>query len=372
MQQQSNLKAFLRSLRKLTASAHDSTRLLVKRTFNQPRRIKLIGWHGYGATGDDLLELCVKQVLAAAARERGVPLEFIRSGYADLIVVGGGTLLGFDSMDIYGHVMQSRSPLVFFGGGFRREQRSLHPSHQQRFLELANRSVLKGVRGYGSQQLLIQNSIFGFEVIGDPAFQFHPVPTETLSGKFKVGVAVRSMGKTGEQQYVSNDEMFGIIANICDYLIEQHNAELFFMDFAENSQDSDREGAQQTIARMQYGAQVKAILPIERDPVQAFSRIGELDYVVSQRLHPTLIAWLLRIPCVALDYQFLKVADFMGSIGMSEFVIRTDEFHLDIYEKKHHRILAERDLIIEQSQRSISYWIDRQLDFARRAIELIA
>lgn len=362
---------FVRDLRRIGLRIHGQTRTRVNRILNKPRRINLIGWHGNGATGDDLLGFCVKKLLNSTALEFGVPLDFEESKKPDLIVVSGGTLLGLDSMGIYDLVVHSRSPLVFFGGGFRREQRQLPLIYQQRFRELADKAILKGTRGYVSQQMFIQNGISDFEVIGDPAFQFEKTETFHLPGRFKVGVVVRSMGKTGEPQYVPNEQMHSIIAEICDHLVAAHDAELYFFDFAENPQDSDTEGAQRVIAQMRCTPRTRTALPMEHDPIRAFSVIDQMNYMVSQRLHPTMVAWLLGKPCVALDYQFLKVADFMGSIGMGEFVIRTDEYHLDVYESQFRRIVAERDLIIDHSQRSFAYWRQRQRDFAERTICLV-
>lgn len=344
----------------------------LRKIAGRKRNIRLIGWHGFGASGDDLLGICVKQVLTSAAQDLGIPIEFTNSPDADLIVVGGGTLLGYDSMNIFELAKGSNAPLVFFGGGFRREQRRLYPMYQKRFVELMKRASLKGVRGYISKQLFIHNGITDVEVIGDPGLLFDATLVEPLKGDFKIGVVVRNMGKTGESQYVTNEKMQEIIAQVCDFLAARHNAAFYFFDLAKNRHDSDAEGARNTIAKMKRSSAVKEIVYMHGDPLIDFSYIGQMDYLVSQRLHPTLIAWLQKKPCVAFDYQFMKNADFMNSIGMDEFVIRTDEFHIDIYETKFNRLMTDRDLIIEHSQASIEYWKKKLQNFARRTISLVA
>lgn len=356
--------------KKLLRSGMRRVRRAARKALNAPRLIHLIGWHGNDASGDDLLELCVKRLLTESAKKMNVPIEFTEDVDPDLFVVGGGTLLGCDSMGIYHRVARSRAPLVFFGGGFRLEH-PLSSGEREQLHLLAARASLRGTRGYFSQQLLIRHGVDSFRVIGDPALVFTPHLTESLSGGFKVGVVVRSMGRTGEPQYTSNDETSRTIAEICDFLAEECDACFYFLDFAENPQDSDREGAENTITRMKAQHAIAGLRPMPDDPCTAFSVIGQLDYVVSQRLHPTIVAWLLKKPSIALDYQFSKTTDFMSSIGMNDLVVRTDEFSIDLYKRKFRRLMASRDTLINDSELSILHWQSELRSFADETIKLI-
>ena len=344
-------------------------KLFVK-TRKDMKRINLIGWYGEGAVGDDLIGFCIENVLLEEAKHRGIRMEFTQSNKCDLVVVGGGSILGCDSMGLYDRLKSIKAPLVFFGGGFRREQRDIGKDNRKHMKKLIDRAFLKGVRGYVSQQMFVHNDIYGVEVIGDPALLFEPIPVDDFAGEFKVGVAVRNMGKTGESHYLSNEKTHKIFAEICDYFVEDFNAQLYFFPAAENIHDSDLEGAEKTIELMR-NKQRAQIVPFIKDPLVFGSMIGKMDYLVSQRLHPTLLAWVQGIPCIAFEYHYNKTVDFMNSIGMDEFVIRTDEFTLDFYKKKLDRLFREKELIMTHARKSINYWRDEQRDFAGRCLDIV-
>ena len=169
---------------------------------------------------------------------------------------------------------------------------------------------------------------------------------------------------------MNNTKVHQQIAQVCDWLGEELGSTFYFFSFAENPFDSDTEGAQATISLMKKRHSVE-IIPYASDFVQQCSMVGMMDYIVSQRLHPIVLAWTMKIPCIGFDYQFSKTADFMNSIGMDEFVIRTDEFNMETYEMKFERLMSEKRLIIEQSRKSIEYWHKKLEDFVDRSIEII-
>lgn len=337
----------------------------------EPKQIKIIDWHGNNATGDDLLGHCAGDFFLERAEKRGIRVEITNDRNCDLAVIGGGTILGVDSMHLYGIVKKIQAPLVIFGSGFRREKRDIGDDNRKAMKYLLKRASLAGVRGYISQQFFIHNKIGTPEVIGDPGILFNPAKVERhFGGKHKVGVFLRNMGKTGEPQYVDNKTVHHHIARVCDWLTEEFQSRFYFISFAENRFDSDMEGIQSAISLMRYKDGVE-VIPYSSDFIQQCSMIERMDYIVSQRLHPVVLAWSMRKPCIGIDYQFGKTADFMGSIGMDEFVIRTDEFNLDVYKMKFKKLMDEKQVIIEHSQRSIRYWHTRLTDFVDKSLELL-
>jgi len=335
------------------------------------KRLQIIGWHGNNATGDDLLGYCVKKIFIERGKKKGFNFELVDDRNCDLIVIGGGTILGVDSMSICQIVKKTKAPLVIFGGGFRREKRDIGYKNRRCMKYLFERACFAGVRGYISQQFLMHNEIAVPEVIGDPGMLFKPERISfPVKGNHKVGVFVRNMGKAGELQYIDNTSMHQKIARVCNWLAEEFKSTFYFFSFAENIFDSDLEGIQSTISFMKNKDSI-VIIPYSSDFVKQCSLIGKMDYVVSQRLHPVIVAWSMKIPCVGIDYQYSKTADFMSSIGMDEFVVRTDEFNIDVYKIKFQRLMAEKPLIIEHSQKSINYWQNKLINFADKSVGLI-
>ncbi len=186
-----------------------------------------------------------------------------------------------------------------------------------------------------------------------------------------MGVMVRSMGKTGEVQYLDNEGTYTMIAELVDSFIEFRGAIVRFIGLAENVHDSDREGAMSVMGRMRARAGADIEFIAGDDPVEAFSTIASMDYVISQRLHPTVIAWRAGKPCVAFDYQFNKTADFMDSIGMSDWVLRTDEYSKERYLSMYDQLEIERPRLALRASRAIDGWRSRQREFAARSLRLV-
>ena len=353
------------------------TRRVAARSFRRrragvARRVRLLGWHGNRAAGDDLLGECVAMTLEGAAADLGLALEFVDTDDADLVVVGGGTLLGPSVPAIAEAFAGPRVPLVIFGTGFRSRTSLLDDKGARRFREMMSRAALCGVRGYQSQHHCVVNGVTDVEVIGDPGLSFVPVDVEPPEGAFTVGVMVRAMGKTGEPQYTTNERIFDIMAELADNFVTKHDATLYFLSLAENIHDSDREGVDAVTGRLRGAIDDRVrFLATSDDPIEAFSVVASMDYVLSQRLHPTVIAWQQGKPCIAFDYQFHKTADFMGSIGMGEYVLRTDEYSKDLFVEKLDRLMENRPKVVEQAGRATVFWRETQRDFARRALELI-
>ena len=364
---------------------------------NKKYKILLLGWYGYNAIGDDIMAEVTKRLFFEEAKKRGIKLQFVpipvvkdfkhRMIYSylvknDLIIIGGGSILGFDTMSLYITLFgfdkinlhkisrNRKTPLVIFGGGFRMEKEKLPEKDRVHMKKLFGRAALKGVRGPISQQLFISNRIVNdVDVIGDPALSFYPTSVKNkLNGDFKVGMNVRFM-KTGEPQYLRNEEIYAMFARLADYFVEE-SAQLYFFSFTENKHDSDTEAAKRVIKLMKHKNNPK-LIPFSNDALRMCSLIGEFDYLISQRLHPCILGWVQKVPNIGFEYQFLKTTDFMKSIGLDDFIIRTDEFSFDAYLEKYEKMKQNRELIIERSQESIEYWKRKQREFVNESLDIM-
>lgn len=360
-------------------------------------KILLLGWYGQNAIGDDIIAEVTKHLFFEEAKKKDINLKFVPFSTIknlalrmihsyllknDLIVIGGGSILGFDSMYLYMTLdgfdrinlrklsRNNKTPLVIFGGGFRKEKKKLPEKHRIHMRTLFNRAILKGVRGPVSQQLLISNRIVNeVQVIGDPALSFYPIPVnDKLNGEFNIGMNVRFM-KTGEQQYLKNEEIYAIFAKLADYFIEE-DSQIYFFSFTENKHDSDTEAAKRVIKLMEHKNNAK-LIPFSNDTLKMCSLIGNFDYLISQRLHPCILGWVQKVPNIGFEYQFLKTTDFMKSIGMDEFVIRTDEFSFDAYLDKYEKLNRNRKKIIERSQEHIERRRKKQRKFVNVCLDVM-
>ncbi len=318
----------------------------------------LMGWYGERAHGDDLLEHVVRGIFDAAARRRGVRLRWTGDmGSATYVIVGGGTLLGVDSMGIAPKLVGGSCPYSLFGTGFRREVRALDAMQRRMLGELIAGADRAFVRGYHSQQFCVHAGAPAPAVIGDPAFAFQPpaAGTEQPRHDYEVGVSLRSMGRTGEPQYLDNARMLEVIASVMEGMAERRSCRFHLLDLADNACDVDADANDALQARLGDRLAIERLRFDDGFEAQ-FRAIPRFDSVISQRLHPSIVAWANGVPHVAFDYQNAKTADFMGSIGMGEFCLSTLDFTPERYFALYDRLEAERETVREQALASAAHW----------------
>ena len=175
--------------------------------------------------------------------------------------------------------------------------------------------------------------------------------------------------RTGEPQYLKNEEIQSIFSKLADYFAE-NDAKIYFFSFTENYQDSDTEAAKKVIQLMKNKDRTE-IIPFNNDTTYVSSMVGKFDYLISQRLHPCILGWVQKVPNIGFEYQFLKTTDFLRSIGMDPFLIRTDEFSLESYIRKYELLKKQRSHIISQSQKNIISYKKKQERFINASLDIM-
>lgn len=278
------------------------------------RRIRIIGWYGFHSTGDDMLQWCIKEIFRERAVQHGLNIEFTNGNDCDLGVVGGGTIIGCDTSGICRRVRTIKAPIAIMGPGFRNTGEEDCRLWQPKMKALFKRSVSAGVRGPRTVRALeTYNMAKNVEVIGDPAVWFKPIKLPWKPDKPMVGICVRTMknADTGlEERYISAKETYHNIAAIIPVVLEKLQAVPVFISFAENRFDSDSKAANYVRAMLPSKYQDAPILPYSDDIKVNPSIVGQLDYLISERLHPAIIAWLAGKPCLMLENQYGKSMDF--------------------------------------------------------------
>jgi polysaccharide pyruvyl transferase WcaK-like protein len=324
-------------------------------------KLHLIGWHNQGAHGDDLLASVLRSIFEKAAKELKIAAQWVEApDHADYNIIGGGTLLGVDHIGILDIINECGKPYSIFGTGFRRERRDIGAGNISQLKDLIQGADHVFLRGYTSQQFCIHAGIERSDVIGDPALSFEPLKIQIdKSDKFIVGVSIRHMDSESEPQYTNNDDTSEVITQIINFINNQKKCKFYFFDLAENKYDSDRYAIQKLLNKLPDSLDYE-VISFQEGHIKIFSMISKMDYIISQRLHPSVIGWSCDIPHIALDYQNCKTQDFLSTIGMCEFVIRTDDFSMNTYKSMFCRLELERRIISQHASKSISFWKKRQ------------
>jgi polysaccharide pyruvyl transferase WcaK-like protein len=169
------------------------------------------------------------------------------------------------------------------------------------------------VRDQRSYDLLIDNNFSPtiVHMIPDVAFD---LPVEKASesfldaGRNNVGIVTSALISklNGKDNYTS------FLAEICDYMIEKHNAKIIFVPHVIYDGNNDREIAAEVLRKM---ARREAVLiPPEANPLRVKHVISCLSLIISPRMHPVIHALSSGVPVIAVDYnkktrEVMKLAD---------------------------------------------------------------
>ena len=227
------------------------------------------------------------------------------------------------------------------------------------------------LRGYLSKHFCVHVGISRGEVIGDPAFQFRPEPVFFSDDAIKrVGISIRSMDEQCEPQYTDNDQCLNMIVKIANFISERFECDFYLFDMARNIYDADQLAIDEIIPKLKGRGRCH-VIPFSDGPGKSFSTIAQTDCMISQRLHPSIVAWACGIPHVSLDFQNGKTEDFLSSIGMTEFGVRTDEFTMSGYRTAFNRLEREWAVVSLQASRSVDYWKKAQRLAIKRIFQFI-
>jgi len=336
-------------------------------------RIRLVGWYGKGASGDDLLARCTEAVFRQAAAEQDIAVEFTEGDDHDLLLIGGGTILGSWHGDIRTGVEASTAPILVFGSGFR----ELLPDQMQRnrrpITALLKRCCAIGVRGPLSMDKLTTHFpevADKVEIIGDPALGFAPLDLGyRQNGRHRVALSVRHLGGN-ELQNSGNAHMQRLFAELADHFVRTLSSEVTFISFSGGEFEDDMVALKRCheLMRTRDLANVRFVEHCDPPELQ-MSRLGGFDVVLSQRLHATVAAWLQGIPTVILDYQFDKATDLFGALGGDYPILRSERVSVPAYLDAWQALQTTGPTLLAQLRKQRVELRHRQLFFARTALE---
>ena len=305
---------------------------------------------------------------------------FNSADFGDIVQAswGGGTIFGhgvfFDRLRR--RIAFDGKPYMVFGSGARKPGRPLKTKEREVLQRFCADAVAVGVRGNITKEWLQSEGVENVEIIGDVAVPFEAVDVSDVECDFKVGVCLRFMKGVfrKEEQLGTNQQNIIKFASICDKMVKKYGAKLYFFDLCENRFDSDFKAITAVRSNMTEKSAVKdaTIFSFEenRDPVIAFSRLGKMDYVLSQRMHPSLMAWVQGVPSVGVEYQFGKTLDAFGPLGL-ESCVRPINNLSPSYMEMMDFVLENKASLISDCTRHIALLRQKQHNFLVRFLTSI-
>jgi len=299
---------------------------------------------------------------------------------AKLVLVGGGTLL-----TDYGLLPLGYSLLLafvafakMFGKKVMFHAIGAEPigSKLWRFMTkfTLNKVDLITVRDEGSKRALVNAGVTNppIYVTVDPAIILQPAgPKRAMeilqqngvsrTERPLVGICLRSLREKTEAVKLRR-----VVAQMCDRLAVDFNADVVFIPMSTASYDDDRKLGHSMAALARYGNRVR-VLEGEYTPQEIMAVVGQLDLIISMRFHALVFAAVMHVPMIALTGRISyfvpptdsKILGFLKMVGQERFAINHENLDLTRLLNLTKELWSTRDQIKEELKTGMNELRDR-------------
>ncbi|KAA3639408.1 MAG: glycosyltransferase [Armatimonadetes bacterium] len=270
--------------------------------------ISYVGFTGNNNLGDEAMLLAAREVMPWARVEPHVP-------EADLVVLGGGTLLNADGyyLERVRRVDHPRARRAVLGTGVRSFEYWGETETLEQWLPFLDSCELVGLRGPDSVASLRSWGWHGpASVVGDLAFGLNRRDVERVDS-----AVFCPMWTDGRLIGGSDEATVKAFAEAVRVAEEEGLRPVILASHPSDDRAIVRIAKELGDARFDY-------IDGYRDVEQAIEVIASARIVVSERLHGSILAAAMGTPFVAIEYQ-PKVRDFVKSIDATDWCVRTDD-----------------------------------------------
>lgn len=322
---------------KLGRNLSSDVRFIVQALLNPgKKKCFYLGWTGYANLGDEALKEAIFDLLSSRlvfAESRGAIVRFFEKLHLirfDVLMLGGGTLV-LRSKKLLDAMRHSPiRPRIIFGTGVANHEFWKDvPDDYGAFADwkkLLEEVDYLGVRGPVSQQLLKNIGLKrDVPVMGDPVLYF----TRPLNGiktkrkRLGVNIGTAHHPQFGDLLWGRNEQAF--VERFSQFLkaMLQDGWDIEFVPvYPKDLKVIDA-------AIQLSGGQGRIKIFQDYNSVQkTIERMQDYDIFVGQKLHSVVLSYCANTPAVMIEYR-PKCRDFMTSIGMEKFNIRTSDFSVE-------------------------------------------
>jgi len=309
---------------------------LVKRKENErylvpsSTTIGYIGWLGYHNLGDEAMYSAFKKmflefkVLPFKYNQRIKLYEKVmRKKFFDGVFLGGGTLINGNNYLVRFQLAQQKYKHSFvFGSGVRNpEYWSSLKSYKnclQEWCTSLEKCEFVGVRGPLSKRILNDYGFCNSEVIGDPALFLVKDEIKKKKKEKRIGI---NIGVSDGNVYGGEKEVLNFIVGFTKTIINE-GWKVTFLPAWNKDIKYIKEAARQINRQVDFFYDYES-------PTKVMNFLENCDLFIGEKLHSVILAMCVHTPAIMLGYR-PKCLDFMMSMGLEEFHIRTDKLSIDL------------------------------------------
>lgn len=296
------------------------------------KKIGYFGWTGRGNLGDEALFAIIKTLLKPVALvkfrkfyRKGKFLEVAQERILSGFMMGAGTLINSRGLlPIVKHFLGKKVPTFVFGAGV------LDPEFYCQFPRYYNDmnewvaclSLCKSVsvRGPLSAKSLMDYGYKDVQIVGDPVLSYASDIMAPVEIKNVIGI---NFGTTKNGSLLwggSDDKVITFAVHLADTLI-QKGFEVQFFPVWRNDTNVVASAAKQVKGNVKVWTHSENI-------TRYLKAMEEVDIFIGEKLHSVIGALCAYKPSIMLAYQS-KCIDFMQSVGLENYTLRTDCLNMD-------------------------------------------
>ncbi len=346
-------------------------RLAAHRRYILPsvRRIGYLGWLGHGNLGDEAMYLAIRAYMRPfrlVHYRNGPRIRIIQSLHGRNrplyvgVLLGGGTLINSVGwLKPFETALNNYSPVAVLGTGARNplfwKEDGIPGPVREKWIELLLRCRFVGVRGPLSVQILRDGGLTNVVELGDPALLLAPETFVGKTGTKRIGInAGRAKGNVWGDEEMIHEKLI----EVCRIL----RARGWHISLVSVT-PSDTPYLE-SISRRVDGAR-----PLEMSFVsmnECLRVLEQFDVFIGEKLHSVVMALSAGTPSVMLEYR-PKCLDFMMSMGLEKYSVRTDEIDCDKLSALVDE-LAEEGTTIQETVRNRIVEVKNRYDASREVV----
>lgn len=307
-------------------SAHSSG--LILGNLRRLNNVAYMGWVGYNNLGDEILydahvalfprlkmlPYQNNKLARVCAASRGGTL--FRAGW-----LGGGTLINQSTswLGMIERLQEEGCPVYCFGTGV--TQSSFRAGHEKTSIEewvkVLETFAFVGIRGPYSKKILNEAGFYGARVIGDTALALASPDYRPRDVRNRVIGLNFGLIKEGQIWGSADSYTESIVASIQQLIDRGYTIRLLPV------WDKDLPSNRALVKRIN-DPRCTLAEDCYKTLTAYNAELEKCGMFIGQKLHATIMATMLRIPSIMIEYQ-PKCRDYMASVGMEKWVIKTSE-----------------------------------------------